>query len=120
MMTDAKHPSSREPLAGTVLEEADEMTFEQLCEACAIDEQWIAELVHEGVLEPRGQGVARWRFSALSVRRVQITWRLQRDLDVNLPGAGLILDLMDEIEVLRRQLNRHGVTAPPDADGGRE
>jgi chaperone modulatory protein CbpM len=33
-----------------------------------------------------------------------VAWRLQRDLGVNLPGAALALQLLDEVETLRAQL----------------
>ena len=119
-MTHSKNQSKTQPLSGPVFEEEGELTLAQLCEACAVDAERIVELVHEGVLEPHGREVTRWRFSAVSLRRVQVTRRLQRDLDVNLPGAGLILDLMDEIEALRSQLVRHGVTPPQDPQGSRD
>ena len=119
-MSHAKNQSATQPLSGSVLEEEGELTLAQLCEACATDAEWIVELVHEGVLDPHGRESTRWRFSALSLRRVQVTLRLQRDLEVNLPGAGLILDLMDEIETLRNRINSHRVAAPPDPEGGSE
>jgi hypothetical protein len=35
--------------------------------------------------------------------------RLQRDLDINLAGVAVILELMEELETLRAaQLSRHG------------
>jgi len=36
--------------------------------------------------------------------RVQTTLRLQRDLEVNLAGAVLALELLDEIKQLRQQV----------------
>ena len=42
-----------------------------------------------------------WRFHAVSLRRVRITRNLQEELGVNMPGAALALDLLDELERLR-------------------
>ena len=58
-------------------------------------------MIQEGVLTPAGSAPQEWRFSAQEVKRIQVTIRLQRDLGVNLPGAALALDLLDELEHLR-------------------
>ena len=47
-----------------------------------------------------------WRFTGVSVKRAIKATKLQRDLDLNLPGVALALDLIDEIERLRERL-RH-------------
>ncbi|HEB87225.1 MAG TPA: hypothetical protein ENI68_09475, partial [Gammaproteobacteria bacterium] len=44
-----------------------------------------------------------WCFSGPSLRRARIAVHLQQDLGVNLVGAALVLDLMEELESLRRQ-----------------
>jgi chaperone modulatory protein CbpM len=36
------------------------------------------------------------------LKRLQIALRLQQDLDINLPGSALILDLLEEMERLKR------------------
>jgi chaperone modulatory protein CbpM len=38
------------------------------------------------------------------VRRARRALRLQRDLDLNLAGAALALDLLDEVEILRERV----------------
>lgn len=91
-------------IAGRILEEEAELSLAELCRAAGTHAEWIAALVEEGVLEPRGRGMGRWRFSATSLRRVQVVRRLQQDLDVNLSGAALALELMEEIRALRARL----------------
>lgn len=80
------------------------LTLGDLCRACGVHAEWIAALVEEGVLEPRGRGMAQWRFTGGSVRRVQMVMRLQRDLQINLSGAALALELVEEIRALRARL----------------
>lgn len=92
-----------EVVGGEILEEQGEVTLDDLCRVCDVEQQWVALLVEEGILEPAGGDVAQWRFSGISVRRVRIVTRLQRDLDVNLPGAALAIELLDEIARLRAQ-----------------
>ena len=59
------------------------------------------EIVAEGIVEPSGASRAEWRFSGIATARVQRVARLQRDFGVNLPGAALALDLIDELARLR-------------------
>lgn len=92
-------------LSGELIDEDMELSLAELCRACRVPAEQIVELVSEGVIEPLGQGPRHWRFHAISVRRVQCALRLERDLGVNLAGAALALELLEELERLRR---RHG------------
>lgn len=87
-----------------ILEEQTQLTLADLCRACAVHAERIIELVDAGVLEPRGREPARWRFGGASLYRTRMALRLQRDLEINLAGAALALELLDEIESLRTRL----------------
>jgi chaperone modulatory protein CbpM len=91
-------------LAGEVLDESLELSLDELCGLCHVEEELVMEMVTEGVIDPAGEARNAWRFTGIEVRRVQVAMRLTRELDVNLPGAALALDLLDEIEMLRRRL----------------
>jgi chaperone modulatory protein CbpM len=93
-------------VTGIVLDEEVEMTLDEFCLACSQSTAWVVELVEEGILEPVEWEAERWRFSGVSLVRAQAARRLQRDLDVNLPGVALALDLLDEISELRERLDR--------------
>jgi len=95
-----------ELLSGIVLDEQAELTLGDLCHACCRHAEWIEQLVEEGILEPAGRNPAQWRFSGTSLQKARIAMRLQRDLDINLAGVALALDLIDEIESLRAVLCR--------------
>ena len=81
-------------------------TVEDLCLACSVDANWIAELVEHGVIEPIGEVGADWRFTSLTIVRVAKAKRLERDLNLNPPGLAVVLDLLDEIDDLRAQLGK--------------
>lgn len=97
------------PLTGIVLAEDVEFSLRDVCEVCGVHAEVIIDMVNEGVADPRS-GVAprEWRFTGVTVNRVQRALRLQRDLHVNLAGAALALDLMDELEYMRRLCRRLG------------
>ena len=81
-----------------------ELTLVELCDACGLPTEHLLEMVQEGVLEPRGPAPGDWRFDAMALERARIAVRLQRDLDLNLAGAALALDLLEEVRGLRRRV----------------
>lgn len=95
-------------VTGELLEETRLYDLEFVCRSCGVAEETVVELVAEGVVEPEDGDRRHWRFTGTAVRRAQVAVRLTRELDVNLAGAALALDLLDEIERLRRRLRRMG------------
>ena len=93
-------------VSGEVLEEDVELTLVELCQACQMEAEQVFDLVEQGVIEPLGHDPARWRFRGISMRRVLFVRRLERDLGVNVAGAALALDLLEELERLRARLRR--------------
>jgi chaperone modulatory protein CbpM len=78
----------------------------EICAVCRISADELLDAVAEGILEPEGPAPAEWRFGASDLRRLQTALRLQRDLRVNLPGAALALQLLEELEAERRRFVR--------------
>jgi chaperone modulatory protein CbpM len=95
-------------LIGVILDEQVPLTLAELSRACAAQTELIIELVEEGVLAPIGREPQSWRFTGAHLRRARLAVRLQRDLEVNLAGAALALQLLDEIEALRTRLRAMG------------
>jgi len=89
-----------------ILEEQTDLTLSEVSQACAVRVETIVELVDEGVLSPIGREPHRWRFTGTHLRRATVAIRLQRDLGVNLAGAALALQLMDEIDALLARFHR--------------
>ena len=87
-----------------MLDERVTVTLTELTQLCYADDQVVCLLVAEGVLHPLGTRQEEWRFSGLEVRRARRALRLQRDLELNLAGAALALDLLDEVETLRERV----------------
>ena len=90
-------------LKSMVLDERTALTLGELCQLCGIHAELVIEMVDEGVLAPQGGSPERWRFAAVSVTRTQRALRLARDLRLNWPGTALALDLLDQIEQLKRR-----------------
>jgi chaperone modulatory protein CbpM len=94
-------------LSGDVLRDDMELTLVELCRTCHLPVERVCALVDEGIIEPLGRGEpAGWRFRWISVRRVRCALRLERDLGVNLAGAALALELLEELNRLRARQGR--------------
>lgn len=93
-------------IVGVLLDEDIELAMDEICEACSVSSSWVIELVEEGVLEPTGSTASEWRFSGVSLARAQTAVRLQRDLDINIAGVALALELIEEIQGLRQRIAR--------------
>ena len=97
--------SEDQALPGAIFEESALLTVKDLSRMCAVDERHIVEFVEEGVLSVVEVNAAEWHFTGTALRRARLALRLERDLEINLAGVALALELMEELERLRRELH---------------
>jgi chaperone modulatory protein CbpM len=90
-------------LPGEIFEECTVLSVADLSRLFAVEERHVVEWVEEGVLSVLEIDAAEWRFSGAALRRARIALRLERDLGINLPGVALVLELLEELEPLRRE-----------------
>ena len=93
-------------VTGLILEDQTELSLDDLCRACAAQAERIVELVDEGLLTPAGTAPGEWRFTGVHLHRARVALRLESDLGVNLAGAALALELLDELDTLRERVQR--------------
>lgn len=89
---------------GVLLDQEAPYTLEQLSRLCDLEREWIIELVEHGVLEPGGQQPGQWQFSAQALIRTRRAGRLRQDFELDAAGVSLVLELLDEVRVLRRRV----------------
>jgi chaperone modulatory protein CbpM len=92
-----------DPVSAVPLDDSIQISLAELCSTCRVSEDIIVEIVAEGIVEPSGAEPAEWQFSGLALARIRRALRLQHDFGVNMPGVALALDLLDELERLRRR-----------------
>jgi chaperone modulatory protein CbpM len=90
-------------LVGTIFDQSAILSVSDLSRMCNVDERHIVEFVEEGVLNVV-EVSSSWHFTGDALRRARIAVRLQRDLELNLAGVALALDLLEELQTLRREL----------------
>jgi chaperone modulatory protein CbpM len=82
------------------------VTLEELARFCEQHTDWVLSLVDQGVVPAsRGSAPDQWVFTSVSVTRARHVARLQRDFEVNLDAAALMVDLMEEVRHLRGRLS---------------
>ncbi|WP_353202621.1 chaperone modulator CbpM [Polynucleobacter sp.] len=91
-------------IEGSVVENELHMTIVELSHASRTPEELIMSWVSEGVLSPSGSTPQDWRFSGDSLRRAKTAAHLTHDLELNVPGVALALELLDEIAQLRTRM----------------
>ena len=83
-------------------------TLTEVCTICGVHAAGLRELVAFGIIAPAAEHPDRGRFSEAALHRAKRAVRLQRDLELAGQGLALALDLLDEVERLRRLVRLHG------------
>ncbi len=83
------------------------VTLDDACRVCAVSREWIVERVQSGLLVSFTDAEqAAWRFDAVTLRRARRMAQLEARFDAVPELAALVADLQDEIERLRRRVDR--------------
>ena len=98
-MTSREHRTLR----GVVMDVEVTYNLAEFCQACGVRSDLVVEMVQEGVIEPTGPAGNNWCFHGATLVRARRALRLVNDLGVNWPGAALALDLLDQLDALRRR-----------------
>lgn len=80
-------------------------TLEEVCERLPLDADFVISCVEYGIADAQGESTPEsWCFSFTSVRRLQKARRLQRDLEMDFSGLSVVLELLEDMEQMRRQV----------------
>lgn len=79
--------------------------LKHFAQACGQSPEWVLKLLEYEILPARPEERIH-QFFAEEITRAKRVSRLQRDFEANFTAVALMMDLIDEIEQLRKQL-RH-------------
>lgn len=88
-------------------DEHNAISLEELSHALNASPEFVIALVEYEVICPHGNKQTEWRFNSLCIRRARLAASFQRDLNVNLSGINLALDLLDQIDELKTELAKY-------------
>jgi DNA-binding transcriptional MerR regulator len=80
------------------------LTIDDLANAAGLQPELVDVLVRYQLVQPMTNMGACPLFSSSSVERLGRIFRVRHDLGVNLAGVGVILELMERIELLQSEL----------------
>lgn len=89
-------------LRGLVFEQ--HISFIEVCKKLDISEDFILELLEHGLVE-NIQDVKNLNFDEKLINKIMKAQHFKSDLEVNTPGVMVILDLLDEVEQLRTEMD---------------
>lgn len=80
------------------------LTREELCHICRISAAYMNDLLQYEIIHPVYHQQNEF-FDLSQLKRIKRAIRLQRDLELNLAGVALVLDLLEQMEGLRSEIN---------------
>jgi chaperone modulatory protein CbpM len=82
------------------------LSLQEVTHSFGVDAKLIIEIVDQGIIILDQPKQEEWRFDAQALKVIHTVLRLQKDLGVNLEGAALAVELLDEIERLKSLLQK--------------
>lgn len=79
--------------------------LKHFADACGQSPEWILQLLEYDILNTRSEERIH-QFFGDDVSRARRAYRLQRDFDASFSAVAMMLDLIDEVQQLRKQV-RH-------------
>lgn len=83
-------------------------TLHEVCERGECHAEFVIKLVNYGIITPvePATEARQWVFDVAALSRLHKALRLQRDLKMNLPGLAMSLELLDEVQDMRKEMER--------------
>ncbi len=91
-------------MAHEFMEDSQSLPLSEVLRLCAVDMTQLRQIVDESVVTPMRTDATEWEFSSTMIVRIKRVARLQSELDLNAHAAAIVLDLLDEVQRLRRGL----------------
>lgn len=82
-----------------------QLTFNEIVRACNDDRDWVVSVIEEEIISVSGRPDEAV-FSGFQLARLRRARRISRDFEASIPATALIMQLLDELESLRK--NRFG------------
>ena len=81
-----------------------QLRLEELCNICHLSYEDIEEFIAYEIISPHQTTKEEWVIDLVQLRRIKRALRLQRELEMSLASVSVVLDLLEEVESLRRQM----------------
>lgn len=89
---------------GVIIEQFSLLSLNELSQAVHVDSELIIEMIEYHLIEPQGDSPESWKFDSMCLKRAKTAASFYHDLEINMPGIAVALDLLDKIEYLEKRL----------------
>lgn len=79
------------------------LTFSEVIKTCGCEPEWLIGLIEESALNIEG-APEQAQFSGYQLTQVRRALRIRRDFAASVQATALILELLDELETLRKRV----------------
>ena len=93
------------PLSGVIIEKSQSLNLDEFCNATHAQKEIVIQMIEYQLIEPEGNSPEEWRFDWHSLKRGRIASSFYHDLEINMQGVALALELLDKIEYLQNQID---------------
>ena len=76
-------------------------TTHAVCYSYRLNQDTVDEMVSWGIAEPTGDKPEKWLFTHSDFERIGRALRFRNELEINIPGAALALQLLEDVKNLR-------------------
>lgn len=80
------------------------LSIQEACEICQVSPEFIMDLIGYDIIQSK-QPYPNLLFDLSQLKRMKMAIRLQQDLELNLSGIAIIMDLLNEMDRLRDQIH---------------
>lgn len=91
-------------ISGVIIEKTESLTLEEFTQAINTEQDFIFKMVEYQLVIPEGNSPEAWRFDSTSLKRGRIALSFYKDLEINMSGIALALELLDKIEKLQKDI----------------
>ena len=92
-------------LSSVIVDENTTFTIREICTRCNIPYQIIIQMAEHGLFDLSTNLDDDTEIDLKTLKRIEAAFRLHQDLEINMPGVSLILELKDQIDLLQQQLD---------------
>ena len=90
---------------GEIVDEHHSFDLRHFADACGQSPEWVLQLLEYDILHTRPEERIH-QFFGDDVSRARRAYRLQRDFDASFSAVAMMLDLIDEVQHLRKQVKQ--------------
>ena len=78
-----------------------QLSYHEIIRACGDDADWLVRIIEADIIHVSGDPQAA-TYSGYQLARIRRAHRISRDFEASAPATALILQLLDELDTLRK------------------